>query len=108
MYPPVDPCQVDIEGNEMANSLVNEARTLEPLTVFDANAGMKILPDGSRSCVECSHCPGTQLHPKHLFSYPSIVGALFKIDNDCSTYILYSDRAIDVGTAVIHVFGNIS
>ncbi|GFV95629.1 HTH_Tnp_Tc3_2 domain-containing protein [Trichonephila clavipes] len=62
---------------------------------------MTILPDGSRSYVECKHCPGTQLDPKHLFSYPSIVRALFKIDNDCSMDILYSDRAMDVATAVI-------
>ncbi|PRD29685.1 UNVERIFIED_CONTAM: hypothetical protein NCL1_28619 [Trichonephila clavipes] len=66
--------------------------------------GMKILPDGSRSYVECRHCPGIQLDLKHLLSCPSIVGALFKIDNDCSMDILYSERAM----AVIHTFGNIS
>ncbi|GFV94294.1 hypothetical protein TNCV_2267481 [Trichonephila clavipes] len=36
------PAPVDIEGNEMADSLANQARTLESLTssttVFDANA----------------------------------------------------------------------
>ncbi|GFT47340.1 RNase H domain-containing protein [Trichonephila clavipes] len=53
---------------------------------------MKILPDGSGSYVEYRHCPGTQLDPKHPFSCPFIVGALFKIDNDCSMDILYSDR----------------
>ncbi|GFU31793.1 RNase H domain-containing protein [Trichonephila clavipes] len=51
--------------------------------------GMKILPDGSRSYVECRLCSGTQLDPKHLFSSPFIVGALFKIDNDRSMDILY-------------------
>ncbi|GFV71347.1 RNase H domain-containing protein [Trichonephila clavipes] len=69
--------------------------------------GMKILPDGSRSYVEWRQCPATQLDPKHLFSCPSIVGALFKIDNDCCMDILYSDRAMDVATVVIHAFGNI-
>ncbi|GFT39261.1 RNase H domain-containing protein [Trichonephila clavipes] len=116
------PAHLDIEGNEMADSFANEARTIEPVTssttVFDANAvanqnarkklslpelnysreitttiirlrtkhfkGMKILPDGSRSYGECEHCPCTQLDPKHLFSCPTIVGALFKIVNDCS------------------------
>ncbi|GFX59682.1 RNase H domain-containing protein [Trichonephila clavipes] len=68
---------------------------------------MNILPDGSRSYVECRHSPGTQLDSKHLFSYPSIVGALFNIDNDCSIDILHSDRAMDVAMAVIHAFGNI-
>ncbi|GFU91652.1 hypothetical protein TNCV_2544141 [Trichonephila clavipes] len=48
---------------------------------------------------------GTQLDPNRIFSCPAIV-ALFKIDN-CSMDILYSDRAMDVATAVIHVFGNI-
>ncbi|GFU40736.1 RNase H domain-containing protein [Trichonephila clavipes] len=137
------PAHVDIEGNEMADSLANEARTLEPLTssttIVDANAvakqklcsnprkkislpelnysreitstitrlrtkhfkGMEILPDGSRSYVECRHCPGPQIDPKHLFSCYSIVGAIFKIDNDCSMGILYSDRAMDVATAVV-------
>ncbi|GFU17179.1 RNase H domain-containing protein [Trichonephila clavipes] len=69
--------------------------------------GMKILPDGFRSYVECRHCSGAQLDPKHCFSCPFIVGALFKIDNDCSMDILYSDRAMDVATALIHAFGNI-
>ncbi|GFS89205.1 hypothetical protein TNCV_1259411 [Trichonephila clavipes] len=36
------PAHIDIEGNEMADSLANETRPLEPLTlsttVFDANA----------------------------------------------------------------------
>ncbi|GFT55051.1 RNase H domain-containing protein [Trichonephila clavipes] len=68
---------------------------------------MKILPDGSRSYVECRYCPGKQMDPKHLFSCPSIVGALFKIDKNCSMDILYSDRAMDVATAGIHAFGNI-
>ncbi|GFW14163.1 RNase H domain-containing protein [Trichonephila clavipes] len=66
---------------------------------------MMILSNGSRSYVECRHCPGPQLGPKHLFSCPSIVGALFKIDNDCSMDILYSDRTMDVATEV-HAFGN--
>ncbi|GFX13590.1 RNase H domain-containing protein [Trichonephila clavipes] len=69
--------------------------------------GMKILPDGSRSYVECRHCSGTQLDPKHHFSCPSPVGALFKIDYNCSMDILYSDRSMDVVTAMIHIFGNI-
>ncbi|GFX29200.1 hypothetical protein TNCV_3217341 [Trichonephila clavipes] len=54
------------------------------------------LPDGSRSYVKCRHATGS------LFSCPSIVGALLKIDNDCSIDILYLDRAMDVATAVIH------
>ncbi|GFW89970.1 hypothetical protein TNCV_3741561 [Trichonephila clavipes] len=63
---------------------------------------------GSRSYVECSHFPDTQqLDRKYLFSCPSIVGALFKIDNDCSMDILQSDRALDIVTAVNHAFGNI-
>ncbi|GFX45879.1 RNase H domain-containing protein [Trichonephila clavipes] len=70
--------------------------------------GMKILPDVSRSYVECRHCPCTQLDRKHLFSCLSIVGALFKINNDCHMDILYSDRVVDVATAVIRTFGNIS
>ncbi|GFV71617.1 RNase H domain-containing protein [Trichonephila clavipes] len=53
--------------------------------------GMKILPDGSKSYVECRHCSGMQLDPKHLFSCPSIVGALFETDNDCSMDILHLD-----------------
>ncbi|GFV09283.1 RNase H domain-containing protein [Trichonephila clavipes] len=69
--------------------------------------GRKILPGGSRSYVECRHCPDTKLDPKHLFSFPSIAGALFKIDNDRSIDILYSDRAMEVAKAVIHAFGNI-
>ncbi|GFV66118.1 RNase H domain-containing protein [Trichonephila clavipes] len=40
--------------------------------------GMKVLPNGSRSYVECRHCPSTYLDPKHLFSCPSIVDAFFK------------------------------
>ncbi|GFY17937.1 RNase H domain-containing protein [Trichonephila clavipes] len=39
------PAHVDIEGNDMADSLANEARTLEPVTsatkVFDANVAAK-------------------------------------------------------------------
>ncbi|GFT81145.1 RNase H domain-containing protein [Trichonephila clavipes] len=39
------PAQVDIEGNEMADSIANEVRTLKPLTssttVFDAKAVAK-------------------------------------------------------------------
>ncbi|GFW91511.1 hypothetical protein TNCV_3376741 [Trichonephila clavipes] len=35
---------------------------------------MNILPDGSRSYVECRHCPCTQLYPKYLCNCPSIVG----------------------------------
>ncbi|GFT28643.1 RNase H domain-containing protein [Trichonephila clavipes] len=69
--------------------------------------GMKILPDGSRSYVECRHRPGTQLDPKRLFSCPSIDGALFKIDKDCSMDIFYSDLVTDVAKAVILAFGNI-
>ncbi|GFW58014.1 RNase H domain-containing protein [Trichonephila clavipes] len=69
--------------------------------------GMEILSDGSRSYVEYRHCPYTQLDPKHLFSCLSIVGVLFKMDNDCSMVILYSDHAMDVATAVIPAFGNI-
>ncbi|GFX83462.1 hypothetical protein TNCV_324111 [Trichonephila clavipes] len=42
------PSLVDIEGNEMADFLVNEAKTLEPVTscttVFDANAVAKQKP----------------------------------------------------------------
>ncbi|GFX83461.1 RNase H domain-containing protein [Trichonephila clavipes] len=64
---------------------------------------MKILLDGSRLYVECRHCPGMPLDPKHLFSCPSIVVAFFKIGNDCSMDILHSDRAMDVAMAVIHV-----
>ncbi|GFV70754.1 RNase H domain-containing protein [Trichonephila clavipes] len=137
------PAHVHIEGNEIADFLANEARTLQPLTspttVFDANSvakqklcsnrrkklslpelnysreitstttrlRTKLLPDGSRSYVECRHCPDTQLNPEHLFSCPSVVGALFKIDNDCSMNILFSDRVLDVATTVIHAFGNI-
>ncbi|GFX37942.1 RNase H domain-containing protein [Trichonephila clavipes] len=69
--------------------------------------GMKILPDGFRSYVECRHCPGTQLDPKYRFSCPSIVCAFFKIDNDSRMDILYSDRAMDVAKTMIHAFGNI-
>ncbi|GFU10974.1 RNase H domain-containing protein [Trichonephila clavipes] len=69
--------------------------------------GMKILSDGSRSYVECRHCSGPQLDPEHLFSSPSTVGVLFKIDNNCSMDILYSDRAMDAGMPVIPAFGNI-
>ncbi|GFY31379.1 RNase H domain-containing protein [Trichonephila clavipes] len=113
---------VDIEGNEMIDSLANEPRTLEPVilststTVFDANAvanqksclnpriklslaelnysreitttitilktkhfkGMKILPEGSRSCVACRHWTGMHLDLKYLFSCPFIVGAFLK------------------------------
>ncbi|GFW03682.1 hypothetical protein TNCV_2537931 [Trichonephila clavipes] len=66
---------VDIGGDEIADPLANEARTLEK--------SMKILPDGSRSYVECRNWPvsaplALQLDPKHLFSCPSIVGDFFK------------------------------
>ncbi|GFW92248.1 hypothetical protein TNCV_3541341 [Trichonephila clavipes] len=50
------------------------------------------------------NCPDTQQDPKHRFSCTSIVGALFKIDNDCSMDILYSNHAMDVSTEVIHAF----
>ncbi|GFU16504.1 DUF4817 domain-containing protein [Trichonephila clavipes] len=56
--------------------------------------GMKILPEGSRSYAECMYCLGKQLEPKHLFSCPFIVGALFKINNDYSMDILHSDSAM--------------
>ncbi|GFX60589.1 RNase H domain-containing protein [Trichonephila clavipes] len=68
---------------------------------------MKILSDGSRSYVECRHCTDMQLDSQNLFSCPSIVVASFKINNDCSMDILYSDRAMDVAMARIHAFGNI-
>ncbi|GFX18599.1 hypothetical protein TNCV_3310601 [Trichonephila clavipes] len=48
---------------------------------------------------------GTQLDLKYLFSSSSIVDVLFKIDKDGSMDILYSDRAMEVATAVIHAFG---
>ncbi|GFX82014.1 CLIP domain-containing protein [Trichonephila clavipes] len=94
-------------------SLITYRHVLTAAHCFDAVnrrkhfKGMEILPDGSRSYVECKHCPSTQLDPKHLSNCPSIDGALLKIDNDCSMDILYWDRAIDVATAVIHAFGNI-
>ncbi|GFU91246.1 RNase H domain-containing protein [Trichonephila clavipes] len=69
--------------------------------------GMEILPDGSRSYVDCRHCPGTQLDPEHLFSCPSVAGALFNMDNGCSMGSLYSDLATQVSMAVMHAFGNI-
>ncbi|GFU96351.1 ribonuclease H [Trichonephila clavipes] len=37
---------------------------------------------------------------QHLFSCPSIVGALFKIDSECSMDILYSDRTLDFATII--------
>ncbi|GFW98697.1 t-box transcription factor TBX20 [Trichonephila clavipes] len=115
------PAHVDIEGNEKADSLADEARALEPVTlsiaVFDTNAvttnklrlkghedsaqwfqiicGMQALPRHAT------------VDPKHLFSCLSIVGAFFKIDNDCSMDILYSDHAMDVATAVINAFSSI-
>ncbi|GFT79154.1 RNase H domain-containing protein [Trichonephila clavipes] len=132
----------------MADFLVNEARTFEPVTssttVFDANAvakqqlcsnprkkfslpelnysreittsktrprtkyfkGMKILPAGSRSYVECRRCPGMPLDPKHRFSCPSIVGALFKIGNDCSMTVVESCHGCFYGSDS-HLWRNI-
>ncbi|GFW09572.1 hypothetical protein TNCV_3996781 [Trichonephila clavipes] len=57
---------------------------------------MKILPDGSRSCVECRQYPNL-----FLVVLPLLV-PFFKIDNDCTMDILYLDHAMDVATTVIH------
>ncbi|GFT47339.1 RNase H domain-containing protein [Trichonephila clavipes] len=102
---------------EAAHQKLTLDKLIKPLTLNSDD--IIVLPDcrsaleaikheDSRSYVECRYCPSTQLNPKHLFNCPSIIGALFKKDYGCSMDILYSDRAMDVATAVIYAFGKTS
>ena len=68
---------------------------------------MKILPDSSRTYVECEYYPGTQLDPKLLFYCPSIARTLFKIDINNHMDELYTDNAENIAKAVNNVFGTI-
>ncbi|GFU56177.1 hypothetical protein TNCV_712361 [Trichonephila clavipes] len=57
---------------------------------------MNVLPDGPRTYMECKYCPGMQPDPKHIFSCPSVVPALFTIDFDSNMDTLHADKAEDI------------
>ncbi|GFT50917.1 RNase H domain-containing protein [Trichonephila clavipes] len=55
---------------------------------------MEIMSDGSRTYTECSHCPGVQLDPRHLFKCMSVASNLFNIDPTCCRGTLYTNKVV--------------
>ena len=55
--------------------------------------------------LECKYCPGTQLDPKHLQDCGTISAPIFKIDIDCKTESLYSEKVEDKIKTVFHTSG---
>ncbi|GFY10853.1 RNase H domain-containing protein [Trichonephila clavipes] len=109
------PAHVNIEGNECADSLAKEARDIEhkctTITLDDANAGMKIHPDKTRSYVQCKHCPDLQLTPNHILECPTVATKLLKMGmvplRDSLRELLYSPDAPRIAEAVIKTFDGI-
>ena len=69
--------------------------------------GMMILPNSSRTYVECKHCPGTQLDPKYLFGCSCIACILYKIDINCNMDIVHKDKVKAIVKTVVNAFGSI-
>ena len=59
----------------------------------------KILPDGSRTYVECKHYPGTQLESNYIFKCPSISRAIFKMYIACNRDASQAERNENIAMA---------
>ncbi|UYV76735.1 hypothetical protein LAZ67_14001911 [Cordylochernes scorpioides] len=68
--------------------------------------GMTIHPDGTRTYRTCNNCPGVELKPTHIFSYPAMGAALQKIDIDPEQEF-YIPKIMDIAAAGMEMHGDI-
>ncbi|UYV61231.1 hypothetical protein LAZ67_1003984 [Cordylochernes scorpioides] len=61
---------------------------------------------GTRTYRTCNNCPGAELTPTHIFSYPAMVAALQKFDIDPEQQ-LYTPKIVDIAAAVMEIHGDI-
>ncbi|UYV66882.1 K02A2.6-like [Cordylochernes scorpioides] len=68
--------------------------------------GMAIHPNGTRTYRACNNCPGVELTPTHIFSYPAMAAALQKFDIDPEQQ-LYTPKIVDIAAALMEMRGDI-
>ncbi|GFX33740.1 RNase H domain-containing protein [Trichonephila clavipes] len=103
------PAHVNIEVTEFDCPRIITSTTARLRT--EHLKGMKILPDKTRSYVQCKHCPDLQLTPNHILECPTVATKLLKMGmvplRNSLREILYIPDAPRIAEAVIKTFDGI-